>query len=391
MPFVWNRMLIPSNLYGYMGYDHVTVKNIKATPFNLECTRSAILECLSIPKQFIYSTALVLLMAESQAVAKQALKKLEDQLTCAICLDAFKDPKLLQCFHVYCKDCLQRLVVQNRQGQLSLSCPTCRKSTLLPPATGVSGLQAAFHIHHLFEIQDALKKVKDPQKVQCEKCTKSTRPATDFCRDCGKFICEKCTEMHSEWEEFSKHEVVSMEQIQSNIKQLVPPKKVTLYCSLHEGMKLDLYCETCGELICLHCTVKKHKDHQYDLVGDTFEKHKAEITTSLEPVEEQLGVVVKALKQFDMQSQELDELGVAMEAKIGQQIRQLQELLEVRKAELVDQIKQLIQTKKKNLAAQKDEVETVHTQLVSCLSFVRESLRTGSQGEVMKMKKAVVK
>ena len=197
--------------------------------------------------------------------------------------------------------------------------------------------------------------------------------------------------MHSEWEEFSKHEVVSMEQIQSNVKRLVPPKKVTLYCSLHEGMKLDLYCETCGELICLHCTVKKHKDHQYDLVGDTFEKHKADITISLEPVEEQLGVVGIALKQFDLQSQELDELEVSMEANIGQQIRHLQEVLEARKAEVVGQMKQLIQTKKKNLAAQKDEVETVHTQLVSCLSIVRESLRTGSQGEVMKMKKAVVK
>ena len=197
--------------------------------------------------------------------------------------------------------------------------------------------------------------------------------------------------MHSEWEEFSKHKVVSMEQIQSNVKQLVPPKKVTLYCSLHEGMKLDLYCETCGELICLHCTVKKHKDHQYDLVGDTFEKHKAEITASLDPVAEQLGVVGKALAQFDLQSHELDELEVAMEANIEQQIRHLQELLEARKAELVGQMKQLIQIKRKSLVAQKDEVETVHTQLVSCLSFVRESLRTGSQGEVMKMKKAVVK
>ena len=46
-------------------------------------------------------------MANFQAVTKQALEKLEGQLTCAICLDAFKDPKLLQCFHVYCKDCLQ--------------------------------------------------------------------------------------------------------------------------------------------------------------------------------------------------------------------------------------------------------------------------------------------
>ena len=330
-------------------------------------------------------------MAESQAIAKQALEKLEDQLTCAICLDAFEDPKLLQCFHVYCKDCLQRLVVTDRQGQLSLCCPTCRQSTLLPPATSVSGLQSAFLIHHLFEIQDALKKVKDPKKAQCEKCTVTTRTATNFCRDCGEFICEKCTEMHREWKELSKHEVISMEQIQSNVKQLVPPKKVTLYCSLHEGMKLDLYCETCGELICLHCTVKKHKDHQYDLVGDTFQRHKAEITASLEPVEKQLGTVSESLEQFGLRSQELDNLEVALEANIGQEIRKLQEFLEARKGELVSQMKQLIQMKRKNLAAQKDEVETVHTQLASCLSFVRESLRTGSQGEVMKMKKGVVK
>ena len=63
-------------------------------------------------------------------------------------------------------------------------------------------------------------------------------------------------------------------------------------------MKLYHYCETCGELICIHCTVNKHcrPEHKYDLVGNTFERHKAEITASLEPVQEQLGVVSKALK-----------------------------------------------------------------------------------------------
>ena len=126
-------------------------------------------------------------------------------------------------------------------------------------------------------------------------------------------------------------------------------------------------------------------------MGDTFHRHKAEITASLGPVEKQLDTVSESLKQFGLQSQELDKLEVALEANIGQEIRKLQELLEARKAELVSQMKQMIQVKRKNLAAQKDEVETVHTQLASCLSFVRESLRTGSQGEVMKMKKAVVK
>ena len=74
-----------------------------------------------------------------------------------------------------------------------------------------------------------------------------------------------------------------------------------------------------------------------------------------------------------------------------QEIQQLHEVLEARKAELVGHMKQLIQTWRKNLAAQKDEVEMVHTQLVSCLSFMRESLMTGSQGEIMKLKEAVLK
>ena len=143
----------------------------------------------------------------------------------------------------------------------------------------------------------------------------------------------------------------------------------------------------------MHCTVNKHcrPEHKYDLVGDTFERHKAEITASLRPVEKQLDVVSMALEQFDLRSQQLDDLQVDIEANIQQQIRRLQELLEARKAEPISQLQQHIQTKKKNLAAQKDEVETIHTQLVSCLSFVKESLKTGSQGEVMKMKKEVVK
>ena len=329
-------------------------------------------------------------MAKSQAVAKQALKKLEDQLTCAICLDAFKDPKLLQCFHVYCKDCLQRLVVQDRQGQLSLCCPTCRQSTLLPPATGVSGLQPAFHIHHLFEIQDALEKVKEPQKAQCDKC-KTPRPATSYCRDCGEFICAMCTTIHSEWDTFAKHEVVALEQLENKVKQVDALKKVTLYCSLHEGKELELYCETCEELICHNCTVKKHKDHRYDLVGDTFDVHKAEITESIKPIKSHLNVVSKSLEEINLRSKELNDHREANKADVQQEVQQLHDWIEKRKTELFSQIDQQTDVKLKNLAAQKDEVETVQTQLVSCLSFVTESLRIGSKGEVMKVKKTVKK
>ena len=331
------------------------------------------------------------MMAEAAAVAGQALKKLEDQLTCAICLDAFKSPKLLQCFHVYCKNCLQNLVVKDQQGQLSLRCPTCRQSTLLP--NDVAGLQSAFHIYHLFDIQDALRKVQDPQKVLCEKCTKSEQIATSFCRDCGKFICDLCSKIHIEWEEYSKHEVVSIEQLQNNVKQLVPPKRVTLFCSQHQDMKLDLYCETCGELICLHCTLNKHciSEHKYDLVSDTFERHKVDITSSLQKVDEQLADVTKALQHLDMRVQELCDQEEANDFNIKKRVQELIESLQLREAELVNHNHKLTQMKIKNLAAQKYELETVQTQLSSCSSFVKDTLMSSNQGEVMRMKKAVMK
>ena len=77
-------------------------------------------------------------VATLPTVTEQALRKLEDQLTCDICLDSYSELKLLQCFHVFCKQCLEQLVVCDHQG-LSLHCPHCHQTNLLPP-TGVSGL-----------------------------------------------------------------------------------------------------------------------------------------------------------------------------------------------------------------------------------------------------------
>jgi tripartite motif-containing protein 2/3/tripartite motif-containing protein 71 len=126
-------------------------------------------------------------------------------------------------------------------------------------------------------------------------------------------------------------------------------------------------------------------------VDDTFEQHKTEIATSLEPIEKQVSIVNKALEELDQQSAEVDDQHVTTKTEIARLFRQIYDVLEARKADLVSQVDQLANQKLKNLAAQKDEVETVQTQLASCLSFVRESLRTGSQGEVMKMKKTVMK
>ena len=328
-------------------------------------------------------------MAEPVSVAK-VLKKLADQLECSICLDSFTDPKLLQCFHVFCKDCLEPLVLRDQHG-LSLRCPNCRRSTLLP-ANGVSGLQPAFLVHHLFEIQDTLQKIKqgqEGQKTLCEKCKKK-REANGFCRDCGKFVCEACIDVHMNWDEYSTHKVISLEQLKSDATEMVIPTKKTLYCSKHPGKELDLFCETDKELICRDCIVRTHCDHQYDLVNEAFPKHRDAIASHLEPVKQQLNTVNKAIHDLGTTQDQIMDQRAAIEIDVQRKMRQLHEALEVRETELIGQLDQMMQQKLKSLSIQRDELELVQTRLNSCLEFVSDSLKTGSKGEILAMEKPVV-
>ncbi|XP_067311970.1 E3 ubiquitin-protein ligase TRIM35-like [Pseudorasbora parva] len=47
----------------------------------------------------------------------------EDDLSCPVCLEIFKDPVLLSCSHSFCKECLQ----QFRRTKKIRLCPVCRK------------------------------------------------------------------------------------------------------------------------------------------------------------------------------------------------------------------------------------------------------------------------
>ena len=282
-------------------------------------------------------------------MAEKALKKVEDQLNCSICLDVYTDPKLLQCLHVFCQTCLVRLVFRDDQGHLVLSCPNCRQVTPVP-ANGVRSLQPAFHINHLLDIAEDLRREKEA-------------PA-------------------------------SAERADSSSENLPPAQeKVPTFCSEHVREELKLYCETCGELICFRCGLNtgKHHNHNYALIEEAFETYKKEIGGLLEPINKQLSSINEVLTQFDKIDGEISDQQAAIEADIHHTIDRLHQVLDVRRTELIGHLNQLTQWKQKDLAAQKDQAETVHAQLSSCQDFMKQSLETDRWGEALKMKTTVLK
>ncbi|KAF3837299.1 hypothetical protein F7725_004763, partial [Dissostichus mawsoni] len=62
-------------------------------------------------------------MASAQSEQSSVL---QDELTCPVCLDLYRDPHLLPCGHNFCKNCLNRLRRQADRGRFR--CPECRDS-----------------------------------------------------------------------------------------------------------------------------------------------------------------------------------------------------------------------------------------------------------------------
>ena len=174
-----------------------------------------------------------------------------------------------------------------------------------------------------------------------------------------------------------------------DVATLVPPLRKTLLCSQHPTKVADLYCDMCDEAICRDCIIRVHQDHHYDLVTDAFPKQKDVIVASLQPVEQQLAAIDKAVEGLDTRCAEVVEQKEAVVTQIDTTIRQL--VLEVRRAELVSEVEQVSQQKLKCLAAQREQFELMEAQLRSCRDFVQDSLRTGSEAEILAMKKPVVK
>lgn len=276
----------------------------------------------------------------SQAVSltKQALQQLEDHLTCSICFDSFKKPRLLNCAHVFCQECIQRLVKPVRRGRSSVTCPFCSKDTALPQG-GVVSLQEAFYVNSLAEIQGTLEKVGEPELEE------EPVPSAPYRED------------------------------------LMPSVPLNL-CSIH-GKELEFYCETCSVVICAHCTVKQHRDHQFELKDDKVSESRGELLTQLEPMNMQL---LQLQKVLDGESRLIVDQRSSLEAKINVMIENSLQEMRSKKASLINEVYRNAQEKLQKMLAVKKKILNMQGELKGCAGLCDEELLAKDPVDAIKTK-----
>lgn len=127
-------------------------------------------------------------MATAPTHSLTALRKLEDHLTCPVCLVAYTDPRVLQCMHTFCRKCLEKLTKRGTQG--IVECPTCRKKTEF---TAIEELQRAFYLESLFEIKRDLEASHGSGTSEKHvKCLTHNVAVESYCKTCKQFLCNLC-------------------------------------------------------------------------------------------------------------------------------------------------------------------------------------------------------
>ena len=311
-----------------------------------------------------------------------AIQTINSKLICSKCSKNFKEPKLLPCFHVFCKSCLEKLVVQGLEKQ-SLTCHACQYQVTLPE-DGVAGLQADFKVEHLLEDREALEKAKNPN---CENCKKNV--ATNYCQQCKVPMCQGCTEMHPKWGDFSNHEFISTNEVKAGpANVLVLPKKA-IRCVEH-NKKLTTYCNKCSKLVCSICVLESHTDHNCKRVEEVFPQHKTELVASLETLKGKLDSVKRTLSTFDARDNEINNQRAGLEDNIKKEIGMLRQLLDKREQELVTSLKTQTEQKQKDLADHRGLVQTTQAKISGCFEYAEAGLETGTEGEVLRMKAPVL-
>ncbi|XP_030402640.1 tripartite motif-containing protein 3 isoform X1 [Gopherus evgoodei] len=230
--------------------------------------------------------------------------------------------------------CLQNYIPPQ---SLTLSCPVCRQTSILPEQ-GVAALQSNFFITNLMEVLQ-----RSPEG--------SSRP---------------------------------------DAAALDPVSAVTgqpLSCPNHEGKVMEFYCESCETAMCHECTEGEHREHVTVPLRNVVEHHKASLQQQLDAIKSRLPQLTAAIGLVTEISKQLTERKNAAVGEISGSFAELEQALQQRKGLLVRDLEATCSAKQKVLQAQLDALRQGQENILSSCTFTEQALHHGTETEVLLVKK----
>ena len=308
------------------------------------------------------------------------------ELTCAICLNQYKDPKVLPCLHTYCKGCLEQLIMAAaKPNKHQLTCPQCKEIHQVPPE-GINSFKTYFIINNLLELLHIHKSSDEDLSSGATLCESGLdkNPAVARCLTCSEYLCKGCFAIHQQLKLTRDHSMLTLEKIKhfdrsSGIKNVQRRQ----YCEEHKSEDLKLFCTTCEKVICRDCALVKHREHDYAFITEAccdVQKTLESLLKAVKGKENEFQVNKKHIEDFQKASRDvlyscLKETNTACD--------QLVEAIEARRAFLVAKLHSIHEVMQVELKMKLNDVEHSLARLSDSIHFTEKLLSDNDDIEMM--------
>lgn len=278
-------------------------------------------------------------------------------LKCSICLELYKDPRILPCLHTFCLECLKRLVV-DEEDKSTITCAQCRKNHSVPEGGVITFLQ---NITILLELMEARSTDDKTEKLLCGSCT-SNDPAVAFCEMCGDlYLCDTCVSCHHRMKILKSHNVIKLDELVDHFMKFASD------CPKHVGNQRNLYCKVCDTPVCSLCTHSDHTGHYYDQIDAVRSDVLSKVDTLIADARDQVQKCKDAMNFTDLVENKIIKERGRIEEEVNLKYDEIIKEVEKNRKKALDDIEEAFAADGKVVCPGKIGIKLLQSQIESCL------------------------
>ncbi len=181
----------------------------------------------------------------------------DDLFCCLLCVEQFRNPKILECHHAFCEHCLQVYyrtfnTIKYEQLGTFIACPTCKKLSKVPP-NGFTGLSLMKDDDRMVQLVRKMSAINMNNVQRCDVCVfKNKLEESEFyCSKCSINLCSSCQVTHNSQPLFKNHTVIHISNKET----------INLNCDKHNKLPSTYFCLDCDSTACTVCVLHDHIAH----------------------------------------------------------------------------------------------------------------------------------
>ncbi|CAK1589235.1 unnamed protein product [Parnassius mnemosyne] len=253
--------------------------------------------------------------------------------TCAICRETFVDPKVLNCFHTFCRG------------------------------------------------------------SRCTGCKSKESDAVARCVDCANFLCPNCVMAHQFMHCFEGHRVLTFTDLKDDKgmlgSTLTTSGDKTAFCPRHKNDILKYFCRTCSVPVCKECTIIEHPAalHDCEHLSDAGPKQLELMQQAVNEAKTRATEIRHVVKTVEHAAGKLQVQYHKAQNEINDTFQFYRSMLEERKQELLKELESVFSTKQIALTVVGQKAQETVDKIYQTCDFVERLTKCANIAEILMFRK----